>query len=370
MRVLMTTDTVGGVWNYAVTLCRELRNAGVEVGLATMGGALSEAQGMQLSSIPGLEVFEEAPPRRLEWMDDPWDDVERSGAWLHDVGIQFQPDVVHANAYAPATIEWPYPTVLVAHSCVCTWWRAVKGTAAPEDRYARYRRTVRSALRRADRAIVPTRAFGRDLEAEYGLDAPPGVIRNGVPGPMAVAAPDRSYPIVTVGRLWDEAKNVRAILEAARGLAAEVAAIGAVELERAGATDGVDPPENVSLLGVLSAEEVHAQLRAARVFVAPAKYEPFGLAILEAAQEFCALVLGDVPSLRELWGGAALFVPPDDPDAIRAALEELTSLPGRAAMLGARAHVRARRYSARRMGRAYLDLYGRVSPVGAAAAAS
>ena len=121
----------------------------------------------------------------------------------------------------------------------------------------------------------------------------------------------------------------------------------------------------ISLVNVADGplNEVHAQLRAARVFVAPAKYEPFGLAILEAAQEFCALVLGDIPTLRELWGGAAIFVPPDEPEAIRATVQELMSMPGRAANLGARAHVRARRYTARAMGQAYMDLYAQLSPV-------
>jgi hypothetical protein len=35
--------------------------------------------------------------------------------------------------------------------------------------------------------------------------------------------------------------------------------------------------------------------------------EPFGLAVLEAAQAGCPLVLSDLPGFRELWDGAALF---------------------------------------------------------------
>jgi glycosyltransferase involved in cell wall biosynthesis len=58
------------------------------------------------------------------------------------------------------------------------------------------------------------------------------------------------------------------------------------------------------------------------VFAAPARYEPFGLAILEAARAGCSRVLGDIPSLRELWDGAARFVDPGDPRTLRAALQE------------------------------------------------
>ena len=58
----------------------------------------------------------------------------------------------------------------------------------------------------------------------------------------------------------------------------------------------------------------------ASVFASVSRYEPFGLAVLEAAQAGCALVLSDIPTFRELWDGAALFVPPEDPVALAEAL--------------------------------------------------
>ena len=51
------------------------------------------------------------------------------------------------------------------------------------------------------------------------------------------------------------------------------------------------------------------RLGEAAIFAAPAHYEPFGLGILEAAASGCALVLGDIASLRENWDGAAVFLP-------------------------------------------------------------
>ena len=62
-----------------------------------------------------------------------------------------------------------------------------------------------------------------------------------------------------------------------------------------------------------------------------ARYEPFGLAVLEAAQAGCALVLSDIPTFRELWNGAAQFVPPGD-DAARSpcAIDALRATPTRA----------------------------------------
>jgi hypothetical protein len=78
----MTTDAVGGVYTYALTLARGLTTRGVEVVLATMGPRPSPAQREAARAIPGLELVE--CDFRLEWMDDPWDDVARPGDWLRD----------------------------------------------------------------------------------------------------------------------------------------------------------------------------------------------------------------------------------------------------------------------------------------------
>jgi glycosyltransferase involved in cell wall biosynthesis len=76
-------------------------------------------------------------------------------------------------------------------------------------------------------------------------------------------------------------------------------------------------------LGRLSDAEVARYLGARPIFVSAALYEPFGLAVLEAAQAGCALVLADIPTFRELWEGGAIFVQPDDDVAIAQAIERL-----------------------------------------------
>ncbi len=70
----MTADTVGGVWTYSVELCRALGSRGIHVTLATMGGAVGAARGRQLRDLRSVEVFES--DFGLEWMDDPWDQVD------------------------------------------------------------------------------------------------------------------------------------------------------------------------------------------------------------------------------------------------------------------------------------------------------
>jgi glycosyltransferase involved in cell wall biosynthesis len=110
-------------------------------------------------------------------------------------------------------------------------------------------------------------------------------------------------------------------------------------------------------VGQVGSPEIAARMAEAAVFASPARYEPFGLAILEAALSGCALVLGDIPTLRELWDDAALFVAPDDHEALRSALADLLSDPDKSAAFGKRARRRAGRYTAASMGKAYMDAY-------------
>jgi len=83
MRLLLTTDTVGGVWTYALELARALSPHNVEVLLATMGAPVSAEQRAEAAALPNGRVAESA--YKLEWMDDSWDDVRRSGDWLLDL---------------------------------------------------------------------------------------------------------------------------------------------------------------------------------------------------------------------------------------------------------------------------------------------
>jgi glycosyltransferase involved in cell wall biosynthesis len=112
-------------------------------------------------------------------------------------------------------------------------------------------------------------------------------------------------------------------------------------------------------LGVLDEVEMAGWLGRAAIFALPARYEPFGLAVLEAALSECALVLGDIPSLRELWQDAALFVDPDDGEGLEATLRRLIGDPALQGALGGAAAHRARRFSMTDMTEKYLAVYRR-----------
>jgi glycosyltransferase involved in cell wall biosynthesis len=249
--------------------------------------------------------------------------------------------------------------VLVAgHSDVLTWFRAVRREQAPPP-WRRYEQEVRRGLRAADAVVAPTRAFLGELERLYRPDCPSEAIPN---GRRPLAAPGPKEPcIVAAGRLWDEAKNVAALERVAPQLGWPVLLAG----EAAAGWR----PAHVRLLGTLDAAALGSVLSRAAVFAAPARYEPFGLGPLEAGLAGCALVLGDIASLREVWGDAALYVDPGDDEALATALRILIDEPELRRDLAGRALERARSYTPERMAAAYLDLYRGLTAQPAALAA-
>ncbi|MDR0182622.1 glycosyltransferase family 4 protein [Lysobacter arvi] len=349
MRILMTADTIGGVWTFAMELCAQLCARGDRVLLAAMGRDPDPAQRIQAAAIPGLTLC--ARPYRLVWMAEPGSDLRAAGAWLRQLAREFRPDVVHLNDLALADLDWRRPVLVSAHSCVCSWWRAVHGEAAPAS-WSRYRRRVAATLRAADRVIAPTQAMLDALTREHGVLPATQVVHNGR-GAVAHRAGKEAF-VFSAGRLWDEAKNLGTLARIAPRVPWPIHIAGDA---RHPDEDSATRFDNVRMLGALGSEEVREHMARAAIYAMPARYEPFGLSALEAAQARCALVLGDVPSLREIWGDAALFVPPNDPDALEAALHRLIHDDALRGALAQKAHRRAGRYTPEAMAGGYRSAY-------------
>lgn len=349
MRILMSADTVGGVWSYALELARELIEAGDQVLIAAMGGRLSADQRDAVAAVAGLRV--EDSDYALEWMEDPWWELERAGRWLRALEREFRPDIVHLNHYCHGGLSWRAPVVMVAHSCVYSWHHWVK-RAAPGSEWREYRRRVREGLRSADCVVAPTRAMLTDAARFYGPFRNQRVIYNGR-RPREFAPAPKQWRVLSAGRLWDEAKNVAALAQVAPRLPWPVAVAGEV----AHPEGGERALSGVTCLGRLGAPEMARAYAESAIYALPARYEPFGLSVLEAALAGCALVLGDVPSLRELWDGCARFVPPNDRGALERELKRLIHEPELRSSCARKARDRALTFTAGRMSERYRELY-------------
>jgi glycosyltransferase involved in cell wall biosynthesis len=346
-RVLMTADAVGGVWTYALELAQALADRGVATTLATMGPRPTAAQETQAARVSGLELEVSAYP--LEWnldLDGLWYALADAGDWLLDLEARNAADVVHLNGFVHGRLPFRAPTIVVGHSCLLSW-RAANGGEFNAPALAAYKKAITAGLRHASCVVAPTRAMLAALQRHYGPLERTAVIPNRRSIYPASRSVDKEPIVATAGRLWDRAKNAGAVAAVAPHLDWPVTFVGSCEPDA--------PPE--------PQDHLLALLTRASIFVLPARYEPFGLLPLEAALAGCALVLGDIDSLHEVWADAAIYVDPDDHDALRRALQSLIDDVALRTEMARRARRRAAAYTPAEMARQYLDMY---SAVGAA----
>ncbi|MBV8798184.1 MAG: glycosyltransferase family 4 protein [Alphaproteobacteria bacterium] len=345
----MTADTVGGVWTFAIELSAALAGYGVELTLLSMGRLPDEAQQAEADALPNLRLVPTA--FRLEWMQNCQSDVVESGQVLTQLAREVQPDVIHLNGYYHATLPFDVPLLLTAHSCVASWLRASKRQPIPLE-WQHYMRWISGAVPAAGMITAPTRTFLTEFESLHGRGRAARAIWNGRSPLLFRTGPKRNV-VLAAGRLWDEAKNISILRQVVPHLDVPVLIAGEDISPDAKQID----VSGLGMLGRLSRTALASAMAEARIFASPARYEPFGLAILEAALSGCALALGDLPTLRELWDGAALFVPPDDVEGWQRTLALLTKDRALTAALGHRAHERARQYTPERMAAEYVNAY-------------
>jgi len=344
-RILMTADTVGGVWNYATELIKWLSDHGIEIALATMGPLPDAEKRKSLAGIKNVELFESS--FKLEWMEQPWEDIEEASEWLMELEIMLHPDIIHLNGFVHGALPWHAPVVVVGHSCVCSWIENVKGEKIPSD-WQYYRKRVGEGLNGADAVVAPSKAMMNMLKNHYDISDNCRVIYNG--RSMSNMAISKKKIILSAGRVWDEGKNMDILMSIANEVSWPLFIAG----------DFANRPvkyEKVNILGQISYQSLYTLMSDAAIYVAPARYEPFGLAILEAAGNECALVLGDIESLREIWDDAAIYVNPNDREELKTAINSLIENELLRNQYGKRARQRASQFSSDIMVNNYIDLY-------------
>ena len=226
-----------------------------------------------------------------------------------------------------------------------------------------FRYVERALTRRAARVIAITEALKRfnvervGLPAEklevvhYGLDAPPAAWGENAD----LGLPADARVLLSISRLVPQKGLDVAVRALARVRDEEPRAVLVVlgegpERERL-AGDGVYLPGRVG--------DVAAWLGRAELLVHPARWEGFGLALLEAMLAGKPVVATRVSSIPEIVvdGETGLLVPPDDPDALAAAILRVLRDPGR---LGEAGLARARsEFSVERMSSRTLAVYER-----------
>ncbi|TIN16886.1 MAG: glycosyltransferase family 4 protein, partial [Mesorhizobium sp.] len=99
----------------------------------------------------------------------------------------------------------------------------------------------------------------------------------------------------------------------------------------------------------------------AGIFMSPSLYEPFGLAVLEAAMSATPLVLSDIATYRELWDGAAMFYNARNARDLAACINRLSSDAEHRRELGQAAMRRSRRFTLARQAAAMRGVYDKAA---------
>jgi glycosyltransferase involved in cell wall biosynthesis len=353
----MTADTVGGVWTYTRELVTQLSRLGVKITLVSMGQIPSIDQSEWMEGLPNFSYHPTA--FHLEWMRDPQTDLEQSSEFLASLIEETKPDLLHFNQYYYGALASPLPRIVVAHSDVVSWWVAVHGAEPPDSEWIRqYRENVKRGLSAADLVVAPSRWMLEQIGRFYGTLRQTAVVYNGRDPKLFVPHLSKENFAISVGRLWDAGKQACLLLR--DDLPLKTVLVGSEQSPEGiiAAAKSAGRLPGLQMLGVQSESQLRHLLGRASIYLATSRYEPFGLAPLEAAMSRCVLVANDIPTFREIWGDEAIYFERNNSQSLQLTIQELASNPTRRSEYAGRVLDRARKhFTSQRMAEDYLKLY-------------
>jgi glycogen(starch) synthase len=361
LHVLVTADTLTGVWTYARELVTGLITSGLRVTLVSFGEIPLPQQTSWMQNLHGLDYRPTA--FRLEWMQEGEEDLEDSCNYLESVIRDVKPDVLHFSQYCYGSLSTNIPRVVVAHADLVSWWIAVHGREPRETRWLRwYRNTVSRGLAEATAVVAPSNWMRESLRFCYGEPRRDLVIHNGRNPIYFNPYVSKDDSVLSVGRLWDPGKQVSLLTQHAHPLS--VCIVGSdnptyaprtpIRADVKLATDQVC----VALKGPQTEAQLRNLYSRAAIYAATSRYEPFGMAALEAALSRCAIVANDIPSFREIWGDSAIYFRANDAESLADRLRALSADRDLCRAHANMGYQRAReRFTAKRMLDDYLQLY-------------
>lgn len=361
MHVLVTTDTLSGVWTYTQELVTELVSRGVRVTLVSVGDIPLPQQTSWMDNLQGLEYRPTA--FRLDWMQEAEQDLKDSSAYITALVKELKPDLLHLNQLCYGSLPVETPRLVVAHGDLISWWKEIHGHEPKESRWMRwYREAVTRGLWHASAVVAPTVWMLDVIRSCYARPRRDAVIHNGRNPVSFDPYVSKDDSVLSVGRMCDAGKQVSLLTQHSHPLpvcivGSETAVTDAeisIHTDVKLATDQV----RVALKGPQTQAQLRTLYSRAAIYAATSRYEAFGMAPLEAAFSRCAIVANDIPSFREIWGDAAIYFQANDAASLADVIRRLHEHQDLRRGYATRAYQRAREcFTARRMAHQYVSLY-------------
>jgi glycogen synthase len=372
VHVLVTADTLSGVWTYTQELVTGLAGRGVRVTLVSIGDIPLPQQTAWMDNLPGLDYRPTA--FRLDWMAEGERDFKDSSSYLSSLVKELKPDLLHLNQLCYGSLPVQTARVVVAHGDLISWWKAVHGYEPGENRWLRwYRNAMTDGVLRANVVVGSSVWMLESVRTFYARPRRDAVIYNGRNPVSFNPYVSKNDSVLAVGRLLDAGRQVSLLTQHAHPLPVcivnsdEPAPVPNVPIS---ADVKLDADKIcVSLKGAQTPAQLRNLYSRAAIFAATSRYEPLGLAALEAAFSRCAIVANDIPLFRELWGDAAIYFQANDAASLADVIRRLHDQRDLCRGYAARAYQRAREcFTAKRMVDDYMRLYSRTLGSEAAAA--
>jgi len=354
VHVLVTADTVGGVWTYTRELVCGLLRRGHEVTLVSFGQFPTAAQSFWIDH-KNLTYYPTAFP--LEWMQHAEEGIIESARYLMRIIYERQPDLLHFNQFCYGALECGIPKIVVAHSDVRSWWNEVhESPPTPSPWLDWYTGLVSRGLKCADAVVAPSQWMLDAICEHYGPPDHGEVIYNGRNASLFRASQDKTDSVLSVGRVWDKAKQITLLLERSHSIPVRIA--GPAKHPESLASLEIECQANLKFCGEQNEAQLCALYSDSAAYAATSRYEPFGLAPVEAALSRCALIANDIPVFHELWGDSAFYFKRNDPDGLATAIYILAhDSPMREHYAAQACRCARARFDSRRMVREYENLY-------------
>jgi glycosyltransferase involved in cell wall biosynthesis len=367
VHVLVTADSLSGSWTYTRELVTGLVTRGVRVTLVSFGEIPLPEQSTWMDHLHGLDYRPTA--FHLEWMQDAEEDLPESSAFLMALVRELRPDVLHLNQFCYGNLPVDVPRVVMAHGDLFTWNHAVHNHAPRVERsLAWYRNTVLNGLAGADAVVAPSAWMLDRISTFYRRPHRSQVIYPGRNPIFFNPYVNKDDCVLAVGRLVDAGKQVFLLTQ--QPYSVPVCIVGAehtVPMPRIPIRADVKVATEQSSVAIRG-PQTEAQLRAlysrASIYAATARYEPLGMAALEAAFSRCAIVANDIPSFREIWGDSVLYFRTNDAASLAESIRMLNADRPMRRAYAELAYSRAReRFTTKRMIDEYLQLYRSLASV-------
>jgi glycosyltransferase involved in cell wall biosynthesis len=372
VHVLVTADTMSGSWTYTRELVTGLVTRGVRVTLVSFGEIPLPDQTTWMDHLHGLEYRPTA--FRLEWMDDAPQDLPESSEFLTNLVDELQPDLLHLHQFCHGNLPAEIPRLIMVHGDLISWAQAVQGCTPRPTRWLNwYRETIIRGIAAADAVVAPSACMLDTLIKTYLRPRHAAIIYPGRNPIFFNPYVSKDDSVLSVGRLIDAGKQVFLLTQHTHSF--PVCIVGAeqtVPVPRIPIRADVKVSTSqatVAIRGPQTESQLRALYSRAAVYAATPRYEPLGMASLDAAFSRCAIVANDIPSFRELWGDAALYFRTNNASSLASTLRQLDSDRPLRQAYADRAYARARaRFTAKRMIDDYLHLYRTLVPANSLAA--